>query len=29
MDAVVGALIAGDPLVGADEAALLAKGWKK
>jgi putative transcriptional regulator len=29
MDAVVGALIAGDPLVGADEAALLAKGWNK
>ncbi len=29
MDAVVRALIAGDPVVGEDEAAIMNKGWKK
>jgi putative transcriptional regulator len=29
MDTAIGALIDGDPLAGADEAALLSKGWKK
>ncbi len=29
MDSVIGAWISGDPLVGADEAALMSKDWKK
>jgi hypothetical protein len=29
MDAVVGAWIAGNPVVGDEEAALMRKGWRK